>query len=884
MGNGSDYFSVHSHTAFSPMDGMGKVADHVARVAALGQPGFALTDHGGMGGTVQAYKECRKAGIAFYPGNEFYVCQDVNDADTHGTRWHLGLLALDFAGYQALSKLTTLSWKEGRFYYKPLIDLSDLAFLHDEGYASHLACLTGCYSGLVVNRWEGPDPRGHAANVIRTLAHWFPHTYVELQNHGIDWENGFSDEDIALELADIAEYMGLPVVIGGDSHYVKQHEQSVHDLMKDICYFGDGEDNHFSGGPYHLWEADAIKAVFPKRMHADIEAGHSDLLDKNRVVIPALENYSFNVPKMFDSPDRRLALMTYKGLTALGLTDQPHLDRAGEELAVIKAMGFANYHLLVKVHVTDWCRDNGIIVNTRGSGNGCLVNYALGITQVDPLVWNTSFPRYLSLDRMKPPDLDIDVDFRGRWRLVEHLRAVFPTMTQIGTYSKIGITIDPETGEESGSVLVQYMAAHRRKDPAFDGMVRVEHRQPLEALARTEVYKSMGTNAAGFVLPGRGHPIDKYLPQGRIISSNTTLTQYHKDDVEALGYLKLDVLGLRALQTLNGTLTRIGRQPNEWGWIPWDDYDACKLIRSGNGCGLFQFEGFSNSKGAREMGVKSTLDVILALALYRPALMHGGQKDAYLANRRSSKARQSRLHPLFDHVLSDTLGIPVFQEQIMEMLKALGMTYADYNDLMTAVKASNAAIHGAGATFRRVRPIFYDLCEDAGLTPSEQDDAWHAVVGFTEYGFNRAHSTSYGIMAYRSAYLKAHYPLEYMASALEVWAEVPDKVRWYQSESKRLGIQIVRADVNVSEVSWTIDPMRRNALRKGLVSLPGVGENVASAIVDNRPPGGYADVADFLARVPARPVSGGKAWAKTGTPNGVCKVLLDSGAFRTLVP
>lgn len=888
-----DYFPVHLHSAQSVMDGMNPVRDGIFRVAELGMPAASLTDHGTMAGVVQGYKAAQKAGIAFFPGCEWYLVRDVHDPDTRDYRYHLGMLALDFKGYQAMVKLQTLSWQKDRFHRKPLIDLSDLAFLKDEGYAEHLAVTTGCYSGLVVNQWQGPGPEMHALNMIRVLQQWFPHLYVELQNHGIDWPQGVSDGDIANTLYQHARALGLPVVVGADSHYVHPHEQPVHDLMKDICYFGDGEDLHFSGGPYHIEGWSEIANKFPTYMLHDIEAGHSDLLDKHAVKIPALDKFKFHVPAMIkDRPDLALRAKVLDGLRAKGLDTPEYEARVDEECNVIHAMGMDNYFLLVKTHVTDWCRANDIIINTRGSANGSLVCYALGITTVDPLVWNTSFPRFLSLERMKPPDIDIDVDFRGRQRLIDHLRAVFPTMVGVGTYAKIGMGTDKDTGEENGSVIVQYMAAMSRRDPKFDKRIKQEHKSALYALADTVVYKSMGRNAAGFILPGEDHPIDQYLPLGRIISSDTTVTQYSKDDVEALGYVKIDVLGLRALQTLNGTLVRIGKQPNDWDWIPYDDPETCKTLRSGNGTGLFQFEGFSTSSGGKEMKIKSTLDVILCLALYRPALMNGGQKDQYLANRGLKVDRKGqplppkkRLPALFSPIVADTLGVPLYQEQIMQMLQMVGMQYAEYNELMTAIKASNGFIAGAADTFKRLMPLFYDLCEDKGLTPEECDEAWHAVIGFTEYGFNRAHSTSYGLMAYFSAYLKTHYPLEYMASLLDVWAEVPDKVRLYTAEARRYNFSIVRADVNYSKVSWDIDTTRRNALRKGLVSLDGIGEPTAEVIVREREANGpFVDVQDFIDRTPRRPVTGGRDWKSKGTLVGVCRTLMETGAFRTIMP
>lgn len=885
---GSDYFPVHAHTAFSGMDGMGKVKDHVQRIADLGQPGVAFTEHGNMGSVVQAYQATRKAGLAYFPACEFYVVKDVDDPDTRDKRYHLGMMALDLKGYQALTNLMTLSWQAQRFHRKPLIDLGDLAFLSEEGYADHIAVTTGCYFGLVIDQWQAKQgPWTHADHMIAMLQRWFPHLYVELQNHGITHPDGTTDLDISMTLHGIAQQRGLPVVMGGDSHYIDASEQGVHDLMKGICYHGNDEDTKFPGGPYHLVSTDEAKAAMGP-LWDDVEAGHSDLLSKHALTIPPLDNYKFHVPKMYDQPQDVLRKVVHDCLVAKGFDQRENYRlRVDQELEVIDAMRFSNYFLLVKTHVTDYARDNGILVNARGSVNGSLVTFLLGISNVDPLVWNTSFDRFLSKDRKKPPDIDIDVDFRGRDKMIAHLRAVFPTMVQVGTYAKIGIT---NGDNDEGSVFVQYMAAMRRKVPNFDGKVRREDRPYLERLADTEVYKSMGTNAAGFILPGDDLPIKEYLPLGRIISSGTVVTQFNKDDVEALGYMKMDILGLRALQTLNGTLVRIGRQPNEWDWIPWDDKKACALLRSGNGIGLFQYEGYSSQMGGKEMGIKSTKDTILGLALYRPALMNGGQKDQYLAVRFKKpmqtklgvwKYPEYRLHPVFDKALSETKGVPLFQEQIMEMLKALGMAFAEYNDLMTAIKASNGFIQGAAETFERLQPLFYDLAEEKGLTPEECDLAWDAVVGFTEYGFNKAHATSYGIMSYYSAYLKAHHPLEYMASLLDVWAGVKDKEREYTKEAKRLGFNIARADVNYSQASWDLDPQRKNTIRRGLVSLDGIGWSVAEAIVEVRPDGGFVDLGQFLDLTPRRPVTAGPS-KNPDLLKGVAKTLKEAGAFRSL--
>jgi DNA polymerase-3 subunit alpha len=892
----SDYFPIHAHSQFSGMDGMGKVEDMVAKVAELGQPAIALTDHGTLGGSVQLYKAATKAGLAPFIGSEFYLVRDVTDPNTRDNRWHIGMLALDEIGYQALTKLSTLSWQPDHFHRKPLIDLSDLAFLKDEGYHSHIAVTTGCYSSMVVQTLIDRGPAA-AKGIVQMLLQWFPKTlYVELQDHGVTWPgtnwfvDGISDNEITLNLYRIATDLGLPVVWGADSHYIEPDEQPVHDLMKDICYFGAGEDMHFSGGPYHLLSAaEAKKAAGNGVMWNDIEAGHSDLLDRHELRLPPLDNFKFNVPALHKSPDKELRRLSAEGLKAKGLDTFPdYYDRLAFELDTVIRMGFSNYFLLVKTHVTDYARDHDIIVNTRGSVNGSLLAFVLGISNVDPILWNTNFERFLSIKRKKAPDIDVDVDFRGREKMIDHLRAVFPTMTQVGTYAQIGFgKKKPQEGggtdEEKGSVVVQYKSAMKGKDPNFDGNVKKEHWDALKGLADTPVYKSMGTNAAGFILPGEGYPIDKYLPLGRIISSDTQVTQFNKDDVEAMGYVKVDLLGLRALQTLNSTLVAIGKQPNDWDWIPIDDKAACDLVRRGYTAGIFQFEGFTNRRGAMEMKVKSTMDLIIAIALYRPALINGGQKNLYLDNRGKAKANQKRLHPIFDHVLDDTGGVPLYQEQVMEMLQAVKMEFEDYNDLMTAIKASNGFIQGAAETFQRVQPIFYDLCEDAGLDDDDADNAWDAIIGFTEYGFNRAHSTGYGLMAYYGAYLKAHYPLQFMSSLLAVWTGEADKEAEYAADCRRMGYSIVKADINDSDVEWKIDAVRPNSLRKGLASIKGVGDKAAAVIVAERDQNGpYTSISDFVNRTPRRPVSGGRDWGTKGTLVGVCEVLRRANAFRSV--
>lgn len=898
----SDYFPTHAHSEFSVLDGMGSVHDMVARVAKLGQPGLALTDHGTMAGVIRLYKECQKYNLAAFPGSEIYVVTDINNPVAKEQRMHFGMLALDFIGFKALIAMSSRSHQRDRFHRKPLIDFGDLADMSSTGLSKHIAASSGCYFGIVVQTLVNSGPNA-ALSITKTLSQWFPNFYIELQRHDIpNNRNEMTEDDVADELLYIASTLGLPVMLGQDSHYCSEHDQPVHDLMKDICYFGDGDDYSFPGGPYHLSDTKWLQKKWDAKTWALIEEGHGLLLDSHQLTLPAIDNYKFHVPSVSKNPDDELRGFAEEGLDQLIMTHQmpmknalgepldedDYWERIDTEMHVISTMGMSDYFLIFK-ELLDGAHEDGIITNTRGSANGCLVAYLTDITTIDPLFWGTSFDRFLSLDRKKPPDIDVDVESGKRHLLIARARRKFPTLVPIGTYGKIGITENDE-GEDKGSAYVQYLAAKRRKVKNFNGQVASKDRPLLEGLDRADVRKSLGVHAGGYVMGTQDLPVSDYLATALVASSNTTVTQAPMEDVEDLGYLKGDFLGLRALETLNLALTNIGRQPNEWNWIPWNDEKSCKVLRSGMTDGLFQFEGWSTRKGGKEMKVKSTLDAIICLALYRPALMSGGQKDMYLGNRSKVKAnRPYVLHPFFDPILDVTAGVPVFQEQIMEIMKSLGMAFDDWNDLMKAVKASNAKVgEYAVSIMSRVRPIFIQLCKDNGIKKSSAEDVWDAVLGFTDYGFNRAHATSYGVMSYRSAYMKAHYPLEYMHACLATWAGDTDtpkkrgKEPMYVREVRRLGMTTARPHINLSGVVWSIDSHKRMILRKGLTSIPGIGDSVAEAIIAVRPDGGFASMDELVELVPGVPVSGGKSWKKAGTLNGKLAMLRDAGALKAL--
>jgi DNA polymerase-3 subunit alpha len=881
----SDFFHIHAHSEYSWLDGMGSVAEMVEVVEQLGQPALALTDHGVMAGCLRLYKLCRKAGIEPYPGEEFYLVKSLND-DTKTIRYHVGLLALTAKGYEGLVALSSRSHTRERFHKKPLIDLQDLiqfGFAYGEG----VALTTGCFFGLPIQtlRNEGMD---EAMRVVQMYAHAFPNTFVELQHHAVH-DDDHDDDEIVEQMMLIAHTLGLPVVAGQDSHYCHHDWKPAHDMMKEISYHGtDGDDYKFPGDSFHLADVDFVRSHYTARQWDSIEEGHGALLDLHRLRLPDLDTYRFHVPEISRSPDAALKRVAKTGLHMRGFDIVDTYERRmNQELEVIEAMEFANYFLLVK-DVTDWARKNGIVINARGSANGSLVCWALGITSVDPLQWDTDFSRFLSLDRKKPPDIDLDVESGRRADVIEYLRTQFPTMVHIGTYGRLGMEMD-EMGQEKGSLYRQYIAAKRRRDE-WDGQVAPKDQKPLELLSMMDVRKSAGCHAGGLILAADSLPISRLIPTMLIPSSNTTVTQPVMEDVEEAGYVKLDLLGVRALETLNECLWLIGRRQGDLDWIKWDDAKTATTLRSGRTMGIFQFEGPSSSRGAKKMKLKTTEDAILALALFRPALMNGGQTERYLQARESGKP--VKVPQLLERLLQGTLGVPLFQEQVIDIMRLVGLPFEELNDVLKAVKASNDKIGDyAQDIMRKTAPRFRKLAVSAGMTLDEAKAAWRMVRDFSDYGFNRAHAVSYGIMAYRAAYLKTHFPLEFMTATLTTWAGT-DKERPYIQEARRLGFTIVKADVNHSAVGWTMErgnpsskvPRRKNgSIRRGLLTVKGVGLSAAEAIVDEHTANGpYTDVDDFIDRLPARPVSGGKSYRATGEFNGVMLKLAEASALRSL--
>ena len=779
--------------------------------------------------------------------------------------------------------------------------------------------------------------REHDAEVfIESLLKWFPHVFVELQHHNITHDEDpeamiLTDDDMVEQLVVLADRIGLPVIATADNHYLIEREKSAHSLMKEMTR-GSVEDA-FPGDSFHLPGGLFVKEHYSDEVWDQCLEGSDQLLSLNKLVIPALDKYRPRVPTVHKHAQGALHTLVYDVLAdkiADGSIPQrrakTYRERLAYELEVIEKLGQANYMLLWD-KVVQWCRNEHICIEARGSANGSLVCFLVGITQVDPVEWGVTFDRFLSIDRIKPPDIDMDIEDVRRGDLIRYLKTSFDVI-QIGTWLEIGTTIDQD-GAEKGSVLQTfrtYVAREAEKpylewrqankvpgtnrlptDPAMakaaqddkqlvyatiQDMADVKRFFPqyypgLKQIAGMgSVYKSYGVHAGGLLLSGDDLKISQWIPTMLVASSDTIVSQFDMDQVEQWGLLKLDVLGQRSLRIMRLTQEMIGRDnPTDFSWIPKDDPDAMALLRKSRvGNGVFHAEGYSKAIGFKKMKPKTVRDIILGTALFMPGAMDTGQTERYL-ERRFHPEKRDRVfypHPIFKEVLGPTYGALVFQEQTLNILRGLGMDIADINMMFKIVKDS-----GKGAVERNVQrlaPIrakFDDLCDKAGVKLDKNgtyDKAWEWITGIVAYAFNQAHASGYGIRTYRFAYLKAHYPLEFHTALLIANAGTK-KEDQYIREVLHEEVPMLPPDVNISGDNWTLD-REMEAIRKGLLSIPGVGVNAALAITTYAP---YTSIEDFCIRCDERAVSGRKNYLKDGTYSGTVKALRDAGAFKSMM-
>ncbi len=860
---------LHVHSEYSILDGACRIPELVARAAELDMPAVALTDHGSLAGAVELYREARRAGVKPLIGCEVYLADDRRRQEKGYT--HLTLLAETNEGYGNLIKLASLGYLEG-YYYKPRVDWELL-----ERHAGGILCLSGCLSGRVARALKENRYRDAAADLDR-LAQIFgrDRTYVEIQNAGLA-----DQRRINPQLARLAADSGLPLVATGDVHYLRHEDARAHEAL--LCIqSGDSLKNP------NRWrfESDQFYFKTPAEMAADFP-GREEALRRTVEIAERctveIELGRLHLPR-FPTPDGRDAFEYLVELCEAGLARRydvitPELrHRLQYELAIIREMGFADYFLIVSDFV-GFAKRNGIGVGPgRGSAAGSLVAYCLEITDIDPIRYDLLFERFLNPARKSMPDIDIDFSVAGRERVINYVAEKYgrDRVAQIITF---GTMMARAAIRDAGRVLdVPYGTVDRiaklvpegprvrlgdclkpgqelRQAYDHDPLVReiVDLAKPLEGLVRQD-----SIHAAGVVIADR--PLTDVVPLQQKGEDQEVVTQFAMGDVEALGLLKMDFLGLRNLDVIDEAVRLVGGDLDITR-VPLDDPATYAMLARGEATGVFQFESPGMREALRLVKPTELDDLIALVALYRPGPM------AYIpvyARRKAGVEPVTFLDERLRPITGPTYGICIYQEQYMEIAKRLaGFSPAEADDLR---KAIGKKIHSLMAS---LKGKFVEGCVANGVAPHVARQLWDDMEKAQDYSFNKSHAACYALIAYRTAYLRAHYPAQYMAALISSVMNTKDRVPFYVNACEEMGIEVLPPDVNASAVDFAVV---EGKIRFGLNAVKNVGETAARAIVAAREAGGpFTSIWDFVERVDPQVVNRRalEALVKAGALDGV---------------
>jgi DNA polymerase III subunit alpha len=846
---------LHVHTHYSALDGACKVEDLVARAADMGMPALAITDHGVLSGIIQFYQVCRKKGVKPIIGLEAYVVEDrFRKEGQNEERWHLTLLAENLAGYRNLLKLGSLAFLEG-YYYKPRMDYRVL-----KEFADGLVCLTGCASGRVSRALQNGQMAAAEAEVQRLVDIFGEgNVYLEMQETGIR-----ELAEVNPRMVELADKTGLKLVATNDVHYLRDGDADAHDVL--LCIqtgsrLSEESRMRFTSQEFFFKSEEEMRAAF--REHPEAVTNTLEIADRCNVEIKLEEML---IPH-FPVPEGYTEASYLREQCELGLTRRygdevtPEIrERLESELAVVEKMGFQPYFLIVWDFVK-YAKESGIPVGPgRGSAAGSLVSYLLGITDLDPIRYNLLFERFLNPDRISMPDIDIDFSVNGREKVIECVAAKYgrDRVAQIATFGTIkarqairdaarvmdvpysqadrmaklvpevlNITLDACLADAKGDLRKAYDAEDLTREV-------IDMARPLEGLIRQD-----SIHAAGVVI-SKG-PLTDHLPIMQKGEAEV-VTQVSMGDVEALGLLKMDFLGLRNLDVIDsavGILQAGGHPDFDIETIPLDDSATYKMLAKGDSEGVFQFESSGMREALRDIQPTRLDDLIALVALYRPGPMEFIPQ--YARNKRnpaSIKYEDDRLEP----ILSPTYGVAIYQEQLMEISKSIGgFTPSQADDLRKAIGKK------IRAKMDQLEPKFRAGAEASGTAPRVIDYLWSLMEKAGDYSFNKSHAACYALISYRTAYLKANFPVQYMAALISSVMDTKDKVPFYVTVANEMGIEVLPPDINESVVDFRDIEGR---IRFGLNAVKNVGETAIRNILDARERGGpFTDLFDFCERV-----------------------------------
>jgi len=841
MLSSESFVHLHVHSHFSLLDGACRLEDLVSRAAELGMPAVALTDHGNMYGTVQFFKTATEAGIKPIIGYEAYVApgprQSRAAAGMRDAASHLTLLAENDAGYRNLLKLATTAFLDG-FYYRPRID-KEVLEEHHEGLIGLSGCLKGEIPRLLLTG-SFDDALAAARRYVDILGK--DNFFIELQDNGIEQQ-----AQVLEGLAEIAARLGLGMVATNDVHYMSPKDARAHDAL--LCIntgktLQETQRMRFATDQFYFRTPDEMRKIFGRFTGAIENTGR--VAERCNATIDLSARHF----PTFTPPDGKTAGQFLRELSEKGFAEKypgnpPEARRRLEhELDVIHQTGYETYFLIVWDFVR-FCHENNIPVGTRGSGCSSVVGYCIGISSIDPIRYKLMFERFLDPERKEMPDFDIDICERRRGKVIDYVRRKYgqDNVAQIITFGTLRARAAiRDVGRVMNMPLAQVDAIAKKipaqlkitleealeQEPDLQQMCDNDPQvQDLFDIARRiqGLNRHASTHPAGVVIADR--PLAEYTPLCRPGGEEVT-TQWPMDDVAAVGLLKMDFLGLRTLTLVQTTLDLIKDTTGEdvdIDHVPLDDPETYKLFQTGETKGVFQF----GSSGIRAMLQKLKPDrfedLIAANALYRPAALGAGQVDEFI-RRKHDPSLVTYEHPIIEECLGESYGIMATQEQVMLMLhKLAGLSMGRALSLVKAISKKNKPYIEA------VRGDFLEGAVANNVPRSLAERIFELIEFFGGYGFNRAHSTAYAMLAYKTAYLKAHHPVEFIAATLTCESGGIDDVIRYVGEARRMGVEILPPSVNRSRGEFTVEDGK---VRYGLNAIKGVGGKAAEAIVAGR--------------------------------------------------
>lgn len=873
------FVHLHSHTEYSLFDGISRIGELVSHVKEMGQTALAITDHGVMYGAIYLYKECIEQGIKPIIGCEIYVTRGSRfDKSGNGKEKlaHLILLAENNEGYQNLIKICSKAWTEG-YYHRPRADHELLEKYH-EGLIVTSACVGGEVPQAILN-----GDMDEARKVIEFYINTFgkDNYFLEIQNHGLPEEAA-----VRPVLASLAKEYGLGLVATNDFHYTKKEDARSQEIKLCISTgktLDDPYHFHFANDEFYCKSGDEMRAIL---------GNFPGAIENTRVIADRCNvELTFGEHKLpsFDVPEGETAASYLRKLCEKALPERYAIvtdkerSRMDYELGVIDKMGFSDYFLIVMDFI-HYAKSHGIPIGPgRGSAAGSIVSYLLHITEVDPLRFDLLFERFLNPARVSMPDIDTDLCYRRRGEVIEYLARKYGSdqVAQIITFGTLAArAVIRDVGRVTnmplrevdriakmvpvgpGVTLKKTMEGSREFRDLYDSDTTVhcliDHCLDLEGISRNS-----GTHAAGVVICSK--PVEEYVPI-QLTQDGFIQTQYEKDQVEQLGLLKMDLLGLRNLTVIHDALEMIRENRGidlDINKIPSEDEETCKMLCDGDTIGVFQSESSGFTSLLMQLHPERFEDLIPMVALYRPGPLGSGMAEDFI-KRKHGKIPVEYPHPSLEPILKETYGVILYQEQVMQIASVMGGFSLGQADMLR-----RAMGHKEPEILQQNRETFVDGAVANGVDDRTANYVFDLMVHFAGYGFNKSHSVCYGWIAWQTAYLKAHYRPEFMAAMMTCYNGDRDKVSRYISDTRRAGVVIAAPDVNLSEAYFSV---KGDKILFGLDGIQNVGEGAVRSIIEARKQGGpFKSLSDFVERADNR-----------GLNSRACESLIRCGALDSL--